>query len=64
MLSEAWQGVNKLGRGGRAATGAAIIPFSEDTLQQTAPLLNGALDPSDGGERISPWKLKILIWSL
>lgn len=44
VVSEAWQGVNKLGRDGRAATGAAIIPLNEATLQQTAPLLNGALD--------------------
>lgn len=45
-MSEAWQGLNKLGRDGRAATGAAImIQLNEDTLQQTAPLLNGAVDP-------------------
>lgn len=72
VVSEAWQGVNKLGRDGRAATGAAIMTrLNEDTLQQTAPLLNGALDPRLemrgwcwGEERISPWKLKVLIWSL
>lgn len=48
-----------------------MIQLKEDTLQQTAPLLNGAVDPRLemrqwrwGEERISPWKLKTLIWSL
>lgn len=69
LMSEAWQGLNKMGMHGRVAAGAAImIKLNEDTVKQMALLVNWAVDPRLeirqrhwGEEGILPWKLKILI---
>lgn len=45
-MSEAWQGMNKMGMQGRVAAGAAImIRLNEDTIEQTTLLVNWVVDP-------------------
>lgn len=69
-MSEAWQGMNKMGRCGRVATGAAVvIRLNEDSIEQMDLLGNWMVDPrleirlgQRSKEGISPWKLKMLIW--
>lgn len=69
-MSEAWQGMNKMGMCGKVATGAAVvIRLNEDSIEQMDLLGNWMVDPrleirlgQRSKEGISPWKLKILIW--